>query len=192
VLLLGAIGIVGSVSYNGGPWAYVRRGQADVVFFLMFGLVAVPATYWIQFAAVGGALAPWESLRALPLAAFLVGVPCAALVTSVMLIDDIRDTDFDRAKGWRTFSVRFGPEFTRREISALVALAFLAPVADWLVLGFDAWVLLPLLCAPLAWSTVRAVWTVRERPLLHPLTPAMARLAALHSLLLSVGIALSR
>ncbi len=192
VLVLGGIGIVASVSYNGGPWAYVRRGQADLVFFLMFGAIAVPAIYWIQLAASRGTPAPWETLRALPPAAFLVGIPCAALVTSVMLIDDIRDLEFDAAKGWRTFSVRLGRDFTRAEITALVVLAYAAPVGFWLALGFDAWVLLPLLSAPLGWSTVRAVQTIRERARLHPLSPAMARLAAIHSLLLSVGIALSR
>lgn len=192
VLVLGALGIVVSLSYNGGPWAYVRRGHADPIFFLMFSLVAVPATYWIQLAAVRGAPAPWELWRGLPLAAFLAGMPCGAIVTAVMLIDDIRDVEFDAAKGWRTLSVRLGADFTRAEITALVAFAYAAPIAFWLGLGLDAWVLLPLASAPLGWSTVRAVQTVRERARLHPLTPAMARLAAIHSLLLAAGIALSR
>jgi 1,4-dihydroxy-2-naphthoate octaprenyltransferase len=192
VIAIGALGMVASLSYNGGPWAYVRRGQADPIFFLMFGVVAVPATYYIQLAAVRGAPDPWALLSGLPSAAFLAGLPCAALVTSVMLIDDIRDVEFDARKGWRTGSVRFGAGFTRAEIAALVAFAYAAPLGFWLAIGLDAWVLLPLLSAPLAWSTVRAVLTVRERERLHPLTPAMARLAVLHSLLLSAGIALSR
>ncbi len=192
VLVVGAVGIAASLSYNGGPWAYVRRGHADPIFFLMFSVVAVPAIYWIQLAAVRGAPSPWELWRALPLAAFLVGTPCGAIVTAVMLIDDIRDVTFDAAKGWRTGSVRFGSDFTRAEITVLVAFAYVAPVAFWLGLGFDAWVLLPLVSAPLGWSTVRAVQTLRARERLHPLTPAMARLAAIHSLLLAIGIALSR
>jgi 1,4-dihydroxy-2-naphthoate octaprenyltransferase len=192
VLALGALGIAVSLSYNGGPWAYVRRGHADPIFLLMFGVVAVAATYYIQVAAVRGAAAPWDLLRRLPAEAFLVGLPCGAIVTSVMLIDDIRDAAFDAAKGWRTLSVRYGAGFTRAEIAVLVAFAYAAPLAFWLALGLDAWVLLPLLSAPLAWSIVRAVLTIRERTRLHPLTPAMARLAVIHSVLLSAGIALSR
>ena len=191
VLVLGAVGVLASLSYNGGPWAYVRRGLADPIFLLMFGVVAVVGTYYIQLAALRGAPAPWEVLRRLPLPVFLVGLPAGAIVTSVMLIDDIRDREFDAAKGWRTGSIRFGEGFTRAEITALVAFAYLAPVGFWLALGFDAWVLLPLLSAPLAWATVRAVRTRRERPRLHPLTPAMARLAVIHSVLLAAGIALS-
>ena len=192
VIVAGVLGIAVSLSYNGGPWAYVRRGHADPIFFLMFSVVAVPATYYIQLAAARGATASWELFGGLPLAAFLVGMPCGAIVTAVMLIDDIRDHEFDAAKGWRTLSVRLGPDFTRAEITVLVAFAYAAPIAFWLGLGLDAWVLLPLVSAPLGWSAVRAVQTVRERTRLHPLTPAMARLAAIHSLLLAAGIALSR
>jgi 1,4-dihydroxy-2-naphthoate octaprenyltransferase len=192
VLALGAVGVASSVSYNGGPWAYVRRGLADPVFLLMFGVVAVVGTYYIQVAAVRGAPSPWRLLCALPPSAFLVGLPAGAIVTSVMLIDDVRDREFDAAKGWRTGAVRFGAAWAGAEIALLVAFAYLAPVAFWLGLGFDAWVLLPLATAPLAWRTVKGVRAHERRSDLAPLTPRMARLAAVHSLLLAVGLAASR
>jgi 1,4-dihydroxy-2-naphthoate octaprenyltransferase len=192
VLAVGALGIAMSLSYNGGPWAYVRRGLADPLFTVMFGLVAVPSTYYIQAAARMGALEPWTLLRSLPTSAWLVGLPCGALVTSVMLIDDLRDREFDAAKGWRTGAVRFGPEFCRAEITLLVALAYLGPVLFWLTLGLQAWVLLPLASAPMAWRVVRAVRTATDRTSLVPLTPRMARLAAVHSALLAIGLALAK
>lgn len=192
VLALGGLGILVSLSYNGGPWAYVRRGQADPIFFAMFAVVAVAGTYFIQVAATRGAPAPWALLASLPLPAFLVGLPCGAIVTAVMLIDDIRDHEFDAAKGWRTGAVVRGPGWNRAEIALLVALAYVAPFAFWLALGFDARVLLPLATAPLAWSTVRVIRTARERTALIPMTPRMARLAVIHSLLLATGLALSR
>lgn len=192
VLALGALGIAVSLSYNGGPWAYVRRGLADPVFTWMFGMVAVPAIYWIQAAAQPGAPEPWTLLRALPASAWLVGLPCGALVTSVMLIDDLRDIEFDSAKGWRTGAVRFGPAFSAAEITLLVAFAYLAPVLSWLLLGLGAGVLLPLLSAPLAWRVVRAVRSAPNRTALVPLTPRMAGLSLLHSALLAAGLALGR
>ena len=51
--------------------------------------------------------------------------------------------------------------------------------------------LLPLASAPLAFVTVRAVRTLRERTALVPLTPKMARLAVVHSVLTALGLALS-
>jgi 1,4-dihydroxy-2-naphthoate octaprenyltransferase len=191
VLVLGAVGIGASLSYNGG-WAYVRRGLADPIFFLMFGVVGVAGTYYIQVAALHGAPAPWRLLLSLPLPAYLVGLPAGAIVTAVMLIDDIRDHAFDRAKGWRTGAVRLGPGWNRGEIAVLVAFAYAAPLAFWLALGLGAWVLLPLLSAPLAWRTVSAVRTLERREDLFPMTPRMARLAVVHSALLAAGLALAR
>jgi 1,4-dihydroxy-2-naphthoate polyprenyltransferase len=192
VLAMGAVGIAASLWYHGRPWAYVRTGLADPVFVLMFGVVGVVGTYYIGAVGAQAAPAPWAVLRALPLEAFVVGLPGGALVTSVMLIDDMRDHEFDRAKGWRTGAVRFGLDWSRAEITALVSFAYLAPFAFWLALGLDAWVLLPLASLPLALRNVRAVWRLRRRTELVPWTPRMAMLSAVHSALLAFGLALSR
>jgi len=190
VLVLGAVGIAASLSYNAG-WAYVRRGLADPVFLVMFGVVAVAGTYYIQVAALHGAPSPWRLLASLPLPVFVAGLPAGAIVTAVMLIDDLRDREFDRRKGWRTGAVRRGPGWSRVEIAVLLTFAYTAPIAFWLALGFDARVLLPLLSLPLAWRIVTAVRTLERRADLVPLTPRMARLAVIHSALLGAGLALS-
>lgn len=192
VLALGALGVAVSLSYNGGPWAYVRRGLADPVFLLMFGVVGVAGTYYIQLVASGGAAPSFGTFASLPPLVFVVGLPAGAIVTSVMLVDDVRDREFDEAKGWRTLTVRYGRGFTRSEITLLVAFAYLAPVVFWLAMGFDAWVLLPLASAPLALRTVHAVRTRQRRADQIPLTPRMARIALVHSALLAAGVALSR
>jgi 1,4-dihydroxy-2-naphthoate octaprenyltransferase len=59
-------------------------------------------------------------------------------------------------------------------------------------MGLGAWVLLPLASAPLALSNLGAIRAARDRTELFPLTPRMARLAVVHSLLLAIGLALSR
>jgi 1,4-dihydroxy-2-naphthoate octaprenyltransferase len=192
VLLLEAVGVAASLCYAGGPLAYARRGLADLVFLLMFGVVGVAGTYYIQ-AVARGALPPGlASLASLPARAWLVGLPSGALVVNVMLIDDLRDHAFDRRKGWRTGSVRFGEAFTRAEITALAAAALAAPLLFWLGLGLGAWVLLPLAAVPMGWRTVRALRAaVGRRPELVPLTPRMARLALVHAALLGLGLALA-
>lgn len=192
VLAFGALGIVVSLSYNLGPWAYVRRGHADPIFFLMFGVVGVAGTYYIQRAAVSGAAEPWRLLGALPATALLVGLPAGALVTSVMLVDDLRDREFDAAKGWRTPTVRRGLPWTRGEIAGLLAFAYAAPLALAVLPGLGPWVLLPLATAPLAWRILRVIRTAPRREDLVPWTPRLAGLAALHSALLALGLALSR
>ena len=192
VVLFGAVGIVASLSYHGAPFAYVRRGLADPIFFVMFGVVGVVGTYYIQLAATRGAPAPWDLLLGLPPSVFVAGLPAGAIVTAVMLIDDVRDVAFDAAKGWRNGAVRFGAQFVRDEITALVAFAYVVPFGLWLGLGLGPGTLVPLLSVPLAWRTASAVRARRERARLHPLTPAMARLAVVHSALLAAGLALFR
>ncbi|MDT8321380.1 MAG: prenyltransferase [Xanthomonadales bacterium] len=191
VLAFGALGIALSLSYNAGPWAYVRRGLADPIFLLMFGVVGVVGSYYIQAAAASGSSGFRELFMSMPLAAYVLGLPVGAIVTTVMLIDDIRDCHFDEKKGWKTTAVRLGANFNRAEIAVLVALAYAAPLVFWVALDFDAWILLPLVSAPFAWLNVRGVQRTASRAELLPMTPRMAMLALTYAALLAVGVAWS-
>ncbi|MFT3916648.1 MAG: prenyltransferase [Anaeromyxobacteraceae bacterium] len=194
VLVLGAVGVAASLAYHGWPVAYVRAGLADPVFLVLFGVVGVAGTVHIQFAAAQGAQGaaePWRLLAGLPPATWWAGLPCGALVTSVMLVDDLRDRAWDRLKGWRTGAVRFGPRAVKAEITALVAFAVVGPVAAWLVGALGAGALATLAAAPLAIGAVRAVRTGETPQALFPVSPRMARLALVHSALLGLGLALA-
>jgi len=184
VILLGIFGSAVSIGYAGGPVPYAKRGLADLVFFVMFGLVAVAGAYYIQAAAVAGG----HSV-VLPRALFMVGWPSAALVTCVLIIDDIRDHEFDQAKGWRTPAVRFGMAWSRNEFTTLVVFAYCWPIAMWLAGGCGRVVLLPLLTLPTAYQITRTIRSETEREHLVPLTPRMSTLALVYSLLFAVGLA---
>ena len=121
----------------------------------------------------------------------MVGVPVGALVTNVLIIDDIRDREFDAAKGWRTGAVRFGIGWSRGEYLVLSALAYLAPFGFWRVLGFSAWVLLPLLTLPWAARIAATVRTSGQREALIPMTPRASMLSLAYSVLLGAGVAVS-
>lgn len=190
-LLIGIIGAVSSYCYAGGPQPYVKRGLADPVFFAMFGIVAVVGAYYIQSAALHGPAASGvDGLKRLPWYIFLVGLPVGALVTNVMVIDDIRDRHFDAVKGWRTGTVRFGLGGSRVEYLALTAFAYLSPFWFWLGLGFSAWTLLPLLTLPLAYTIARAVCTLDQTGDLIVMTPRASKLSLIYSGLLAAGLAM--
>lgn len=98
-----------------------------------------------------------------PGAAFWVGLPVGALITGVLVIDDLRDHPFDRQKGWRTTAVRCGPRAARVEFAALVAGAYAAPPMFWLGGAFGTGVLLPL--ATLPWASAPCAGSrVRRAP----------------------------
>lgn len=177
-LLIGVVGAASSLSYAAGPWRYAPLGLADPIFFAMFGIVAVAGAYYIQ-------------AQAFPAGAFILGLPVGALVTNVLVIDDIRDRSFDAAKGWRTGAVRFGIGWSRAEHLVLSVLAYLAPVGFWLGLGYSGWVLLPLLTLPWATRIAHAVWTSEQREELVPMTPRASLLALGYALLLGGGLALA-
>jgi len=191
VVVFGILGVASSWSYSAGPLAYARLGLADPIFFIMFGVVAVVGTYYIQAAPLYLSASNWfYAAQALPLNAFVLGLPVGALVTNVLLIDDIRDRVADKAKGWRTGTVRFGIGWTRREIVVLSAFSYVIPFWFWLGRGFGPWVLLPLLTLPQAIQVARVICTRDRFEDLFPMTPKAAFLALTYAALLAIGIAL--
>jgi len=140
--------------------------------------VAVIGTYYVQ--------APGP----VPLAACLVGLPVGALVVNVLLIDDLRDHAFDRAKSWRTGAVRFGVPFVQAEIRLLTGFAYLCPVLFWLALDTSFWVLLPLLTLPAAWLLARHVTHPAFAETSTRTTGRAAVLSAMFGALLGLGLAL--
>jgi len=158
VIAIGLVGMVGSLIYAGGPFPFGKLGLADLHFFIMFGLIAPAAAYYVQLAAHQSRIPSWQLLaQGIPAHAWIAGLPLGALAVNVMIIDDIRDRGFDAAKGWRTTPVRFGLRASRVEYVALTAFAYLVPFWLWLRGDFDAWVLLPLLSAPFAYVIARKI-----------------------------------
>jgi 1,4-dihydroxy-2-naphthoate octaprenyltransferase len=186
-ILFGCIGMASAWMYAGGPWPYARLGLADPVFFLMFGVVAVVGTYYIQAASA----IDFGRLGTVPALAFVAGWPVGALVTNVLIIDDIRDRDADEAKGWRTGAVRFGRDWSRAEFVALTIFAYGAPFGLWAAFPLSGWVLLPLLTLPVAVWIAWVVCARRQMTELVPMTPRGAFLSLAYAVLLGAGIAIS-
>jgi 1,4-dihydroxy-2-naphthoate polyprenyltransferase len=176
VLWIGLASIAASWLYSAGPCPIGKLGLADPLFFAFFGVVSVAGAYYVQ-------------AQALPFHVLAFGLPVGALTTNILIVDDIRDRDFDAVKGKRTVAVRFGAKWSRAEFLALVALAYLAPPWFWLGLGFSAWVLLPWLTLPLAFGTARAVLALDGYEPLLPVTPRAGRLLLAYCALLAVGAA---
>lgn len=189
VVVLGLIGVVSAWGYAGRPLEYAARGWADVVFLTMFGVVAPLGAYYIQAAWAAGPSPGFAAPVTPPLEAWLAGLSVGAWVTSVLVIDDIRDRSFDAAKGWRTPAVRWGLAWSRGEFVALAVFAQLWPFVLWLGMGYTPWVLLPLLTLPEGVAVVRAVLRYDTTADLFPYTPRTSRLSMLHGILLGVGLA---
>lgn len=175
VLYIGLASIAGALAYSAGPYPLGDHGLGDPLFFVFFGVVSVGGAYYVQ-------ATHW------PLTAVVAGLPVAALTTCILVIDNIRDLEYDRDKGEVTLAVLIGPFWSRIEISALTLFAYTVPL--WFFLrGFSPWVFLPLATLPLALHTMRRVWRAQTHDEMIPLTPAAGRVVLLFSMLFAFGLA---
>jgi 1,4-dihydroxy-2-naphthoate polyprenyltransferase len=190
VIAIGLLGMAGSLIYSAGPFPFGKLGLSDLHFFIMFGVFAPAAAYYVQFAAHQQSATYWELVwHAMPLRAFIIGLPIGAIAVNILIIDDIRDRHFDAAKGWRTGPVRFGIGWSRLEYALLSAFSYVVPLWLWLRWDFDAGVLLPLMTLPFAIAIARRVWSEDAYESLLPLTPMAAFLCLGYAVLLAAGIA---
>ena len=190
VLAVGLASIAASLLYSSGPFPLGdRMGLGDPLFFVFFGLVSVMATYYVEAAshAHGAAFAVVhrEGVTATSLVASL---PMAALITNILVIDNIRDLEFDREKNERTLAVILGARGARVEYAALLALAYVVPPALLVFAGFRPWILLPLLSLPYAFVVARQVLRARTHEELVPMTPRAGQVLMLYAVLFAIGL----
>jgi 1,4-dihydroxy-2-naphthoate octaprenyltransferase len=176
ILVVGLLSIAAGVLYTGGPYPLAYHGLGDLTVFIFFGLVAVIGTAYLHT----GEVTTFAIVSALPV---------AALVTAILVVNNLRDIATDRAAKKRTLAVRLGPGGTRAEYLLLLSIAYLVPLASWLLLDIPRGFWLPWLTLPLAIHLMRVVLRHEGRPL----NAALAGTGRLHlafGILWAIGIVL--
>ncbi|RIK90367.1 MAG: 1,4-dihydroxy-2-naphthoate polyprenyltransferase [Proteobacteria bacterium] len=171
----GALAIAAALAYTGGPLPLGYAGLGEVAVFAFFGLVAVAGTWFVQ----AGTLTP------LALAA---AIPPGALASAILVVNNLRDVETDRAAGKRTLAVRLGARAARGEYAALLGVAYAVPPLLVAAGALSAWALAPLATAPLALALARRV-ARSDGAALNPLLGATARLELGFCALFAAGIA---
>jgi 1,4-dihydroxy-2-naphthoate octaprenyltransferase len=176
IALAGLLSVGAALGYTGGPWPLGYHGWGDALVFAFFGGVGVVGSHYLQAGAPSS----------LALAAAL---PVGALVTAILVVNNLRDLESDARAGKRTLAVKLGDRATRRYYAALLALAFAAPVALAARGRVSPAGLLPLATLPLALRLARAVARARDAASWNDSLAGTARLAAVFSVLFALGIA---
>ncbi len=189
IVVIGLAAILASLAYSVGPFPLGDRALGDPLFFVFFGPVSVAGAYYAQAAAAVGASFPLGlAPGTLTLEALVAGLALGALIANILVIDNIRDLEYDRSKNEWTIAVLIGPRWSRVEYLALLGFAYTVPV--WFALsGFGLRALLPLVSLPLAIIVARRVICARTRAAMMPLTPEAAVVALIYAILLAIGIA---
>ncbi len=176
VILIGLAAILSAIAYTGGPFPLGYYGLGDLFVFLFFGVAAVAGSYFVQVGTVR-VEAWWMSL------------PVGWLIVDILVVNNLRDINADRAANKRTMAVRLGERGARTQyIALLVASYLILPVlAVFDVLPWTS--LLTWLSLPLGWRT----WQIVRNQAGRPLNAALAgtgQTALLYSLLFFVGMLL--
>lgn len=174
VLVLGVLSLLAAVAYTGGPFPLGYHGLGDLFVFLFFGLVGVAGTAYVQ-------------TKELTWLAIWAAVPVGCLATAIIVVNNLRDIDTDRAANKRTLAVRLGRRATIGEYGVLVAAAYLMPPLLWLASELSLWWWLSWLSLPLALSLIRRVSGEQGRAL-NPILGGTARLSLIFSLLFAGSI----
>lgn len=177
LLAIGAASILCGIAYTGGPYPLAYHGLGDVFVFVFFGLVAVGATYFVQAGSIDADV-------------LLLAVPVGLLAANILVVNNYRDVETDRAANKRTLVVIMGRAFARRQFQGSLGLAFgLLPVAAWRL--ESGWLMLPWLLLPVAWRHTRALATAETPAVLIALLGATGRLLAAFALLVAAGLVLA-
>lgn len=175
ILIIGLAAILAGIAYTGGPFPLGYNGLGDVFVFVFFGLIAVTGTYYVQ--------------AGLPtLEVGLASLTMGALITNILVVNNVRDADTDKAAGKRTLAVLLGRPAARLEYVSLLVIAYAVPVI-LLWQGFGGWVLLPLLSFPIAYRLAQNLFT-QHGPILNRTLGGSAQLVALFATLFALGVML--
>ena len=139
LLGVGAAAIAAAWYYTGGSRPYGYLGLGELFVFIFFGLVAVTGTVYIQLGRVTDAT--WWTAIAI-----------GALACAILVANNLRDLEGDKAAGKRTLATRLGDAGTRRFFLGLLGLAALgvfgvaATSSWWALLG---WFMIVALIGPI-------------------------------------------
>ena len=184
ILVVGALALLATLLYSGGPRPYASLGLGELMVFLFFGLMATCGTTFVMV----------ETVTA---ASWWCGVVMGLLAVAILVANNLRDIPTDAVAGKRTLAVRIGDRHTRALYGTLVIGAFLTIVAGVLAyllddtVGLPQWGLFGLAAWPLAIRPLQAVRTATGRDLI-PVLVGTASIHAATGLLLALGLWLAQ
>ena len=177
VVAVGAVAILATVTYTGGPSPYGYRGLGEVSVFIFFGLTATVGSRYVHDGTA-------------PLEAWLLAVPIGFTATAILVANNVRDIDTDSAAGKRTMAVMLGRGRARTFYALLMAGTF---VVIAVTAGFGItprWTALALLVSPLALPLIRTIRATTDGPALIRVLDGTARFHLLVGIGLAAGAAI--
>ncbi len=144
LLAVGVACVLAAWFYTGGSHPYGYAGLGEIFVFVFFGLVAVAGTTYVVAGRVDAAT-------------WLTSVVFGLLACAVLVANNLRDIEGDRASGKRTLATRLGDAGTRALYLVLAALAVIGVVVVAAITSW--WALLGLVMVVFLARPVRSMIT---------------------------------
>jgi 1,4-dihydroxy-2-naphthoate octaprenyltransferase len=176
ILVIGILSIIAGITYTAGPFPLAYNGLGDIFVFMFFGIAGTTGTYYIQ-------------VKEFSMVSFLTSIPVGALITDILVVNNYRDIEEDKAAGKRTLAVIFGKDFTRFQFIFLILTSFAIPAVLYFFFDFKYWILLPYLTFPIAYKLIIMLYTI-EGFQLNKTLELTAKLSALYGFLFAAGLIL--
>jgi 1,4-dihydroxy-2-naphthoate octaprenyltransferase len=182
LLLFGLAGLLGAFFYTGRPISYKYRALGELMLGILVGPVIVMGAYFVQ-------TSDWDW------AVFLISASLGMLISSISLVNNLRDMPDDRASGIQTLPMFLGISHTKRLYYVLTVAPYLA-AAGAVVMEPACWPIgLAAISVPQAVTAIRALSStkddidqIREKALTNPYPLNSIRLHARFGALVVVGL----
>ncbi|MBR5674501.1 MAG: 1,4-dihydroxy-2-naphthoate octaprenyltransferase [Muribaculaceae bacterium] len=177
LLPVGIVIALAALAYSAGPYPLSYHGLGELMVFIFFGLVPVNLTYYVM------------ALRFDPLVV-LFSIAIGLMGVNVLLVNNYRDVEDDRAAGKKTQTVMRGRPLTSFAylLNGYIAIAILS--AFWFMIAFVKVLPLWTLLIPLLYLVMHTVtWNKlrhRDGAALNPLLGETARNMLIFTILFTI------
>ena len=174
---MGIVIALAALAYSAGPYPLSYHGLGELMVFIFFGLVPVNLTYYVM------------ALRFDPLVV-LFSIAIGLMGVNVLLVNNYRDVEDDRAAGKKTQTVMRGRPLTSFAylLNGYIAIAILS--AFWFMIAFVMVLPLWTLLIPLLYLVMHtATWNKlrhRDGAALNPLLGGTARNMLIFTILFTI------
>jgi 1,4-dihydroxy-2-naphthoate octaprenyltransferase len=174
-LIIGAASLLAGLAYTAGPFPLAYNGLGDLFVLIFFG-----------YAAVGGTV--FVTAGSLPHLTWFGATGTGVLTVNILVVNNIRDIETDRAAGRKNLPVVFGRRTAEWQYGLMLVIAYAIPfILVCKQLG-SSWVLLPLITFPQGikiWGTLRGGLSGKA---LNPMLGATAQVLLRYCVLLAIGL----
>ena len=174
ILVIGIVSIAAGFIYTAGPFPLAYNGLGDVFVFIFFGIVGTMGTYFLH-------------TTEFTLLSFLISLPVGAVTTNILVVNNFRDIEEDKAAGKNTLAVFIGRSLTRMEFILLLALCYLVLILLFAEHNFSYWIFLPFISLPFAALLIKMLFKFSGTELNKTLE-LTAKFSGLYGLLLAAGL----